>query len=245
MKSLITILFFSIAVFNCTAQSLSLNMTEISVLPSDGISAGDLTLTNDSGNAIEIAVRLEKVCRNGGDNVTAIQICIESLCFDVVNETTVWGDVAPTAYLTLGPNESNSSFSFKQNPSNTSVADKSEWNLVLFDRNNPDDLASVNVKIVGNGLTECDISTSTTDYNYEIGRAYPNPAFETINIPYQIDANEADLNIYTSTGILVKTVMVSPQAEQVEVNVADFTSGIYFYNITDGKEQSKMMSFMR
>lgn len=246
MKSIFTLTMALFLFINISAQDLSYNMIEIEITETGLIDYGDLVLTNNSAEDIEIAVTMERICLNGDDNVTVMQFCIgTALCFQPVNETTTWGQNEPEAFLIIPAGQSDNSFAFKPFPPNgTTIEHGSEWNLVAYDRNNPDTKATINVVVMDTDLTAC-TPASVTDFNYQIGKAYPNPAFEFINIPYQIDANEANLNIYTSTGTLVKTVAVSPHAEQVEVNVADFTSGIYFYNITDGKEQSKMMSFMR
>ncbi|MFK7810472.1 MAG: T9SS type A sorting domain-containing protein [Saprospiraceae bacterium] len=244
MKSAITIILSGLFFFSGMAQGLILNMAETEISETGSIDIGDLTLTNLSSDEIEVAVRLEEVCKNNNDTETSIQICIDGLCFQAVSGTTTWGQDVPTAFLTLGTGESSSAISLKQ-LSTGGTSYNSEWNLVLFDRNNHTVESTLKVVIDNDGLISCLATTSATDFNYEIGKAFPNPAFETINIPYQIAVNEANLNIYNSTGILVKSVSVNPQAEQAEVNVSEFLSGVYFYNITDGKEQSKMMSFVK
>ncbi|MFK7810471.1 MAG: T9SS type A sorting domain-containing protein [Saprospiraceae bacterium] len=241
MKSLFTLLLLALMITSGFAQDLSLSETAMTIGSAEEIKNGDLVLTNNSTTeSVEVAIRLERVCLNDADE-TEIQVCIGVLCFSSTNATTTWGEDSGTAFMTLEPGQTDDQFAFKALPAG---AHESEWNLVLFDRNNPSNEVAVNIKIEGGNLLGC-INTSTTDFNYEIGKAYPNPASESINIPYQIDANDANLNIYTSTGQLVKSVAVTPQAEQAEVNISEFVSGVYFYNITDGKEQSKMMSFVK
>jgi len=205
-----------------------------------GFELEEVTLTNNSSETIEVAVRLERVCLTSLDP-TKIQICIGTLCFAPVNVTTTWGQDNATAFITIEPGASDGSFSFHQLPHGDH---ESEWNLVLYDRNNPATSATLNVKIEDATLESC-IATGTNDFDYSIGKAFPNPALDIINISYDIDVNEANLNIYNSTGMLVETVVVNPQAETVAINVADYVNGVYFYNVTDGKGQSKMMSFVK
>ncbi len=240
MKSIFTLLFATLFAFTTVAQDLSLN-TESMVLTATGaFELGEVTLTNNSSAAIEIAVRLERVCLASLDE-TKIQICVGTLCFAAVNSTTTWGVDNATAFVTLEPGASDDQFSFHQLPYGSH---ESEWNIVFFDRNNPATAATLNISIEDPALEAC-TPTSTTDFDYNIGKAFPNPALDVINISYDIDVNEANLNIYNSTGKLVETVVVSPQAESVAVNVADYVNGVYFYNVTDGKGQSKMMSFLK
>ncbi|MFT5265155.1 MAG: hypothetical protein ACI8YQ_003906 [Polaribacter sp.] len=240
MKSIFTLLLAALFTFTAVAQDLTLSEENMVIDASGGFELGDLTLTNNSNATIEIAVRLERVCLTSLDP-TKIQICIGTLCFAAVNTTTTWGQDNATAFVTLEAGASDSQFSFHQLPYGDY---ESEWNIVFYDRNNEASAATLNIKIEDPTLEAC-TPTGTNDFDYTIGKAYPNPAFDLINISYEIDVNEANLNIYNSTGMLVETVVVNPQSESVAVNLADYVNGVYFYNVTDGKGQSKMMSFVK
>ncbi len=221
----------------CSPPDLRLNVDNIVLGPNENIELGSyIRLINNSDNAIETAIRLERVVFVPTDE-TRIEFILSTLSFPSVNETTTWGDVSASPYLILEPNTFFNEFSLRQLPQGSY---ESKWNLVFFDRNNPATSATLTVCIEGGNLL-----SGTNDFDYTIEKAYPNPALDVINIAYDIDVNEADLNIYNSTGILVETVVVNPQAKLVTVNVANYVNGVYFYNVTDGKEQSKMMSFVK
>jgi len=240
MKSVFTLFFAALLTFAATAQGLTISTGSIVIDAEGGVELGDVILSNASSSTTEIAIRLERVCLASQD-LTAIGICLHFGCLSPVNETTTWGDVSATPYIELESGEDYESFSLHALP----IGDhESEWNVVFFDRNNPTTSATLNVSIKDATLEACTL-TGTNDFDYSIGKAYPNPAFDIINISYDIDVNEASLNIYNSTGMLIETVVVNPQAERVSVNVADYVSGVYFYNVTDGKGQSKMMSFVK
>jgi len=239
MKSVFTLLLAALFTCAAVAQDLSLSQESFTLAADGYIGLTDVILTNTGNDTVEVAVRLERVCLTSLDE-TLIQVCIGFLCYPVENATTTWGqENAPS--LILNPGASEDQISFKPLPIGTH---QSEWNLVFYDRNNPTNQAVINVVFEGTNLEAC-TPTSTTDFDYSIGKAFPNPALEIINISYEIDVNEANLNIYNATGKLVETVVVNPQLETVAVNVADYVKGVYFYNITDGKGQSKMMSFVK
>ena len=242
MKSLFTFLLSCLMVFAMHAQDLTLNITEITLDSAGHISYGDVTITNNSNDPIELALRLERVCLNNGDE-THIQICMGVSCFFGVNTTTTWGDdTSQNPLYVLQPGETYNDFlKLTISPQG---AFASEWDIVAFDRNNPETKATLKVIIDDDTLESC-TPTGTDDFAYTIGKAYPNPATAFINIPYAVEANDAQLHIYNTLGVLVKRVAINAQESSVAVPVADLADGVYFYYITDGKDQSKMMSFVK
>ena len=239
MKSLFTFLLLASFSF-LNAQDLTIAPANIA-LAGDGeyIDYGTTVLTNNGTSTIELAVRLESVCYNENDQ-TGISICIDQACFLPVTETTSWGTTG-NALLTLAPGESSDVLKFS--PSNEMFG--SRWNVVFYERTNEDNFTALTVEIGTVDEADCMI-TSTNNFAYEIGKAFPNPVTaDVINIAYQIDANDAQLDIYNALGMRVESVAVSAQSESVTVDVANYSNGVYFYQITDGKKQSKMLSFVR
>jgi Secretion system C-terminal sorting domain len=235
MKSIFTLL-FSISFSLIYAQSLSLNVSELSVLSTEGVHAGDVIITNTSNSDVTLNTTLDRICLNAGD-ATKIQICFGDLCFLATNDPTkTWTSVA-----VIPPGGTLENFKLVLDPPGTYA---SEWDVHFINKDDATDFVTLNVTIGEGELTEC-TPTSTKDFAYTIGKASPNPAAEVINIEYQMDANDAQLNIYNTMGMLVEAVAVSPSATSVAVDVASYASGVYFYNITNGKDQSKMMSFVK
>ncbi len=239
MRYLFTLLLLMTFSF-LSAQDLTLNITEAQLAAGEYLDYGEVIITNNGTSSVELAFRLEQVCWVDGDG-TEIQVCVGALCFIAVHETTTWGADEPTALLVLEPGESSDILKFQALPIGNH---ESEWNLVVFDRNNPDNSATLNVTFVDDLLESC-VATSTTDFAYEIGRAFPNPATEIINIPYEVEANNAQLLIYNAVGQQVQSVEVDPQNESVNVDVSELSQGVYYYHITDGTDLSKMLSFVK
>jgi Secretion system C-terminal sorting domain len=236
MKSFFTLL-FSISCCLLFAQSLSLNVTNLSVLSTEGVHAGDVIITNTSNSEVTLNTTLNRVCLNTGD-ATKIQICFGDLCFIATNDPTkTWTNVG-----VIPPGGTLENFKLVLDPPGTYA---SEWDVHFINKDDPTDFVSLNVKIGEGELPECASPTSTNDFAYTISKAFPNPATDVININYQIDVNDAQLNMYNAIGVLLKSITINPQTEIVSVDVADLASGVYFYNITDGKDQSKMMSFVK
>ena len=236
MKSIFTFLFLAFFTLS-VSQDLSLDVEEL-VLELDGhIEYGDVLLTNTGTDSLEIAVRLERECYMDGD-VTQIQVCIGVLCFFPVEHTTTWGDSGGDPILVLAPNEPSDALKFQPGP----IGDLgSRWNVVFYDRNNPDNNATLVVSIT----EEC-TPASTRDFAYEVGEAFPNPAENFITIPYVFDTNEAQLLVFNTIGVQLETVNLDRLNRQVEIDVENYLDGIYFYYISDGKGgQSQMRSFVK
>ena len=68
--------------------------------------------------------------------------------------------------------------------------------------------------------------------------AYPNPAHNTITIPYSMNGNQAsEMHIYDIQGRLVKTIQVGPHFNEVHVDVSSFPSGTYIYECDGGSNK--------
>ncbi|MBN1116520.1 MAG: T9SS type A sorting domain-containing protein [Bacteroidales bacterium] len=81
--------------------------------------------------------------------------------------------------------------------------------------------------------------TFSTESETNAIRLYPNPAGEVINIQLNIQhTSDALINIYGSTGSLMKSVIMKEQS--LSLNVDDLSSGIYIINtICNGKNYSQ------
>ena len=103
------------------------------------------------------------------------------------------------------------------------------FRYVIYDRNNPNDSASVILmyNIVRTvGVDEI----AKTNYELNVG---PNPARNQINISYNIKGNYAQqqLEIYDLLGNLVKIQTLNNSTNTMQLNVSDLNSGIYFYRL--------------
>jgi hypothetical protein len=58
---------------------------------------------------------------------------------------------------------------------------------------------------------------------------YPNPASMTVSIPYTLDGKSAEMRIYDSRGILMDKKTLDPDAEWIDINVSNYSPGIYIY----------------
>lgn len=58
---------------------------------------------------------------------------------------------------------------------------------------------------------------------------FPNPARNSIALPYAFDGKTAEMHIYDLQGRLVETLMLSPDNDRVHLNVSHYIPGIYVY----------------
>lgn len=59
---------------------------------------------------------------------------------------------------------------------------------------------------------------------------YPNPAAQTINLPYQLNPGErADMQIYDVNGKLVATKRIDAAFDKIVLNVSGYEKGMYVY----------------
>ncbi|MEI6059245.1 MAG: T9SS type A sorting domain-containing protein [Bacteroidota bacterium] len=72
-------------------------------------------------------------------------------------------------------------------------------------------------------------------------RAFPNPATASVTIPYNLPAGiaEADLKLYNSAGMMVKSFRVDHSFDSVMLSTADLPAGIYVYRIESGSFKSE------
>lgn len=58
---------------------------------------------------------------------------------------------------------------------------------------------------------------------------FPNPAKNSIALPYTFDGKTAEMHIYDLQGRLVETLMLSPDNDRVHLSVSRYIPGIYVY----------------
>ena len=62
------------------------------------------------------------------------------------------------------------------------------------------------------------------------GSAYPNPGSSLITIPYHLASEKAaELHIFNSNGILVRSIPVGPHFDKVTIDVSNLQPGVYIY----------------
>lgn len=69
-------------------------------------------------------------------------------------------------------------------------------------------------------------------------QVYPNPANEFVEILLPNELNDAEIKIYNSNGLIEKTISIS-LGKKIEIELNDFTSGLYFVLIQDDSNQYK------
>lgn len=62
--------------------------------------------------------------------------------------------------------------------------------------------------------------------------AYPNPARNTISLPYNLNKGEqAEMLIYDVNGKMIEKKMIDSTFDKILLNVESYTPGIYFYSV--------------
>lgn len=235
MKTIFTFILLSSCTL-CFAQDLSINIEEITIEIGEYVDFGEITMSNNGTDTMEVALTLDPVCYIDGDD-TEVQICFGVYCFGNVKTTTTWGE-KDEVILQLAPGEQSTEFKFTPTASSAGIG--TEWTATFFDRNNSDDNATLHITV-----GEC-MSVSTNDIAHTVGIAHPNPASDFITIPYQHEANAAQLLIFNGVGQLQETIALDRFSGEALVDVAAYLEGIYFYHIL-GEEGglSKTLSFVR
>jgi hypothetical protein len=80
------------------------------------------------------------------------------------------------------------------------------------------------------------VSGLETEGHSGLQRPYPNPAGETITIPYELPAGvkSAVINLLNGTGQAVRTYRVDRNFQDLLVNTGELSPGVYFYQVTTG-----------
>ena len=64
------------------------------------------------------------------------------------------------------------------------------------------------------------------------GHAYPNPARNTISLPYNLNKGEqAEMLIYDVNGKMIEKKTIDSTFDKILLNVESYTPGIYFYSV--------------
>ena len=67
-------------------------------------------------------------------------------------------------------------------------------------------------------------------------KLFPNPANSIVNIDMgAVSIGQSLIRVYTSNGVLVKTVNVASKLQTVQVDISNLQSGIYIVNVTNGR----------
>jgi len=81
------------------------------------------------------------------------------------------------------------------------------------------------------------ISVEEKDFKQEELSVYPNPAFSVIQIKSETDYSQ--LQIYSLSGQLMYSEMLTPGTRQKQINISAFPAGVYLLIVSDGLHQSQ------
>lgn len=84
-------------------------------------------------------------------------------------------------------------------------------------------------------LTEINITKSEIPEKFSVAQNYPNPFNPTTKIEFSLPENSAvKIQIYNVLGELIQEInreLLNAGTESIEINLADYSSGVYFYKI--------------
>ncbi len=238
-KKLLLILSLSLFTVYSFSQSLSLSY-EGTVLTHNqeitiegnislGEIVGELAVTNNSSNAIDVKV---KKVENYLIPETTNTFCWAGQCY------------APNTYISPlstsipagGTNENDFSghYDAAGNPGQSSIS------YVFFDMNNPND--SVSVIIVFNGLLT---GIDNTVAEVTLSNPYPNPAVNHVNFDYTTGTiKNAHISIYSLVGTMIRDVELTESNSTVNISTRDLADGFYFYRLYSGNQEVKTGKFV-
>jgi len=78
---------------------------------------------------------------------------------------------------------------------------------------------------------------------------YPNPAKDIVNLNFNQEVNWTRINVWSATGVLVKTIAKSEDnaTQELTVNISDLPMGAYYLEVIDNKEETtrKLINVIR
>jgi len=112
---------------------------------------------------------------------------------------------------------------------------KSEIRYTFFDKDNPNDSASVTM-IFDYLWILSGVNSPAKDNNY-VSVAYPNPTTDYFTLNYRIkNFNTAYVDLFNVLGTKAKRVPINASNGSLRVNVSDLKAGVYLFSfVADGK----------
>lgn len=207
------------------SQSLEFTEYDVDLALEEVLDYNQIIATNTSAFTKTYAMRLEKRCYNGDDEL-GLQICWGALCYPPTNDdlTTYENE---NILVTLDPGESTGEFSIHQF---WYLDYGSDWRLYFYDLNDPSDETYLDIA-VGDCLEE-DVVISVEEIVSTPSLAfYPNPADKVLNL--QIDEWTGGLSVfvYDITGQVVLNHNLLDS--QIRLDVSDLPAGIYMVQLSN------------
>lgn len=230
MKTRILLLSVSlfIAAFSYS-QSLILSHEGVQLAPGDEVFVEgawvdyeivlEMAVTNTSSDSMEVLVKRYETSLMEG---TSDAICWGGLCYTP--------DVSVSPYSTkIASGETNENdFSGHYYPDST--IGKSVVSYVFFDKHSPNDSVMVvaNYDGIVNGVAN----------NTEVAaKVYPNPAANQMNIEFETQQKNLEVEILSLNGSLIKRIEV-PDG-QTKLNTSDITNGFYLFRVMQNNKLVK------
>ena len=223
MKNIFTI-FFTIFSFSLIAQSLTLSQDTVFLRFGEKIDYGDYFINNNSNGEIDIDCTIKPTCYDSDDD-TAIAICFGALCFSPINTETTYGDLTQDALITIPGQGQDDTFKFEPF---SSESYGSSWDVIFFDRNNPDDKATLTVFV-----SNCQLSNTKEAFEKLGFTIFPNPVQNQLNLDFVSTISEKRITIYNSIGQVLRKDIVASGNSYFSTNVSNLSNGNYFIEIAD------------
>lgn len=188
----------------------------------NSIIEGHLSITNNSSYSMDIKVKkIEQSIVSGSSNYFCWSECYSPFVF-----------VSPSSLPIAAGQTDSSNFIIDYMP--MGAAGTSIITYVIFNENNPNDSAAVNVHFYG---SPTGINTAFFS-QVSLLNAYPNPARNTVSFDYSIpaEASSSQIVIRDIVGNIVKQSNISPVSGKAVFAIDELSSGIYFYSLIVNNE---------
>lgn len=240
MKKQLLIFLLSAGAFSSKSQSLQLLQLSDSTPVANSYTVNlavnapqyvfEIIVRNISTNTISTKIRKTLLSNASGQDV---YFCYGSTCYQpstVVSNNAV--SIGPGQQM---PNSSGTSYGIRTEFDNNGVTGTSVVKYTAFDVANTSDTAVVYITY---NVTAAGIEKYSS--NLKVSNAYPNPAQNTITLSYNLDnSSNAVMKVYNTLGSLVKSVPVKSAETTIQLDVANFDDGVYFYTLyADGKSSA-------
>ncbi len=176
-----------------------------------------------------LATYSAKVYEIANTPASDLQICYGSNCFTA--DDGVSGPQTNIGNVSLAGGAIDSTFKAAPFTFTWVAGDSARWRVTIYNVSNPNDSSSAIITWKEGFPVSIKTEVSKNDVKLS---AYPNPVSSLLTVNYNIDTDasaDVAIDVYDVVGKKVTSHKVMNNKGQVQLNVSDFNSGVYFYSL--------------
>ncbi|MDF1672549.1 MAG: T9SS type A sorting domain-containing protein [Vicingaceae bacterium] len=175
------------------------------------------------------AVYSSKVYEMVNPKQSDLQVCYGANCY--TGDAGVAGAQTNGGTVTMAAGTIDSTFKVAPFTFTWATGDSARWRVTVYNVANPNDSSSAIITWKEGFPVSIKTEVSKNDVKLS---AYPNPASSLLNVNYNVDTDASanvSIDVYDVVGKKVTSHKVINNKGQVQLNVSDLNSGVYFYSL--------------